>query len=168
MILRPADSGDRPVLFEALYEAFNWRGTESFTREQLRADANATHYLEGWQRDTDFGIVAVADDGETVGVAWCRLFDEEDPGYGFVAAGVPELSIAVFPGHRGQGVGRQLLEAVLRAARFADHAAVSLSVEDGNAARRLYESLGFATVGRNGNSDTMVVATAAGPVSTAR
>lgn len=35
--------------------------------------------------------------------------------------------------------------------------AVSLSVEDGNPARRLYERSGFIKVGRNGNSDTLLL-----------
>jgi ribosomal protein S18 acetylase RimI-like enzyme len=34
---------------------------------------------------------------------------------------------------------------------------VSLSVEDGNRARRLYERAGFVVVGRSGTSDTMLV-----------
>ena len=34
---------------------------------------------------------------------------------------------------------------------------LSLSVEDGNSARRLYESAGFEVVGRNGGSDTMLL-----------
>jgi len=32
---------------------------------------------------------------------------------------------------------------------------LSLSAEDGNTARRLYERMGFTVVGRNGGSDTM-------------
>ena len=38
------------------------------------------------------------------------------------------------------------------------HPAVSLSVEDGNRARALYERAGFTVVGRNGGSDTMLLA----------
>ena len=67
--------------------------------------------------------------------------------------------MAVFPESRGQGIGRQLLNAIVDAAREKGHTAVSLSVEDDNAARRLYESAGFTAVGRSGNSDTMVAST---------
>ncbi len=35
--------------------------------------------------------------------------------------------------------------------------AISLSVEDGNRARVLYERLGFRKVGRNGGSDTLLL-----------
>ncbi|MDF2575580.1 MAG: family N-acetyltransferase, partial [Agromyces sp.] len=34
---------------------------------------------------------------------------------------------------------------------------ISLSVEDGNRARHLYERAGFRVVGRNGNADTMLL-----------
>jgi ribosomal protein S18 acetylase RimI-like enzyme len=114
------------------------------------------HYVTGWPRPGDFGTVAVA--GEDVaGVAWARLFPDDDPGYGFVAADVPELTIAVRPGHRGRGLGGTLLDAVLAQARARGLRAVSLSVEDGNRARRLYERAGFVVVGRSGTSDTMLL-----------
>lgn len=35
--------------------------------------------------------------------------------------------------------------------------AISLSVEDGNRARALYERLGFRKIGRNGGSDTLLL-----------
>jgi GNAT superfamily N-acetyltransferase len=159
MFLRLADEGDGPLLLNALFEAFNWKGDESFSREQLLADPHIGHYVEGWQRETDFGVVAVGDDGAPLGTAWCRLFGKGDGGYGFVAPDVPELTMAVFAGSRGQGIGRQLLNAVVDTAREKGHTAVSLSVEDDNAARRLYESAGFKAVGRSGGSDTMIAST---------
>ena len=159
MFVRLANKGDGPLLLDALWEAFNWRGDESFTREQLLADPQIGHYVDGWQRDTDFGAVAVGDDGAPLGAAWCRLFEESSGGYGFVAPDVPELTMAVFVGNRGQGIGRQLLCAIVDRAREKGHAAVSLSVEDDNAARHLYESAGFTVVGRSGGSDTMTVST---------
>jgi len=46
--------------------------------------------------------------------------------------------------HRGHGLGRRLMEAVLERARAAGCSAVSLEVRTDNAiARRLYQSLGF-------------------------
>jgi L-amino acid N-acyltransferase YncA len=60
---------------------------------------------------------------------------------------------------RGQGGGSLLLGALIENARARGIRALSLSVEDGNAAARsLYERAGFTVVGRAGNSDTMVLA----------
>lgn len=77
-------------------------------------------------------------------------------GYGWVAADIPELSIAVLPDHQGQGIGGTLLDAVCSLARMSGFPAVSLSVEDGNGAAKLYTDHGFDSVGRSGDSDILV------------
>jgi ribosomal protein S18 acetylase RimI-like enzyme len=59
------------------------------------------------------------------------------------------VDLALLPTHRGQGLGRALLEEVqLEAAR--DGVGVRLSVEDGNPARSLYERLGFVAISSHG------------------
>ncbi|MFF3562543.1 GNAT family N-acetyltransferase [Streptomyces sp. NPDC002574] len=159
MPVRPALARDADVLRSVLLEAYNWDGEQRFTAEQLAADPHAARYLAGWPRGGDFGVVAETDAGEPVGAAWARCLPEDEPGYGFVAPDVPELTLGVLPGHRGRGHGRALMEALIRAAAEgpAPVARLSLSVEDGNSAVRLYTSLGFTRVGRNGGSDTMVL-----------
>jgi len=84
--------------------------------------------------------------------------DDQMPftGYGWVAADIPELSMAVLPDHQGQGIGGALLDTVCALARMSGFTAVSLSVEDGNGAAKLYADHGFVSVGRNGDSDVLV------------
>ncbi|MDN5876751.1 MAG: GNAT family N-acetyltransferase [Brevibacterium sp.] len=77
-------------------------------------------------------------------------------GYGWVAADIPELSLAVLPDHQSQGIGGMLLDVVCTLAKMSGFPAVSLSVADGNGAARLYHDRGFVTVGRNGDSDILV------------
>lgn len=156
MPIRDADANDRDLLTNLLVEAVNWTGEERMTRAQILADPACSHYVTGWPRPGDVGVVAVVND-HTVGAAWARFFRGADKGYGYVADDIPELSMGVRPEYRGQGLGGQLLRAVLdRVAAHGCHA-ISLSVEDGNAiARRLYESHGFTVVGREGGSDVML------------
>jgi ribosomal protein S18 acetylase RimI-like enzyme len=52
------------------------------------------------------------------------------------------VDLALLPAAQGHGVGRQVLEALQRAAGSSGRT-VRLSVEDANPARRLYERLGF-------------------------
>lgn len=157
MHLRPATSSDRALLDHLLVEAFNWTGETRITLEQVRTDPEHAHHLADWGRPGDLGVVAEQPDGTPVGAAWARITSAEDAGYGFVAPDVPELGLAVLPPFRGQGLGSALLDALLDQLGDAGHAAVSLSVEDGNdRARRLYESRGFQPVGRNGGSDTLL------------
>jgi ribosomal protein S18 acetylase RimI-like enzyme len=106
-------------------------------------------YLAGWPRPGDYGLVA-EDDGP-VGAAWYRTYTGTIHGYGFVSEEVPELSIAVVASRRHEGIGRQLLVDLIDASMAQGYAALSLSVNDANPARRLYESLGFVYVEQHGS-----------------
>ena len=67
-----------------------------------------------------------------------------------VTSHVVRLTIAVHEGHQGQGVGRALMDELLRWARSAPHVEkVELQVRSSNErAIALYRSLGFAEEGR--------------------
>lgn len=161
--IRPATAGDGDFLADMLVEAVNWspEWKRQSRRRVLSAPATA-RYIAGWPRETDLGVVAEAG-GEPAGAAWLRFFPASDPGYGFVAAGVPELTIGVAAPWRGRGAGRALLRAVAGQARSAGIARISLSVERRNFARGLYESEGYRVTGPGyAGADTMVKDLAAG------
>lgn len=160
--VRDAGPEDAEFLLDMLLEAFNWTGAERFSRKQVLRNKTLSHYVAGWQREGDLGVVAVDLAGPSgfqipAGAAWLRRFTAASPGYGFVADDVPELSMAVLPGYRGRGIGAGLLRALAARARDAGIERISLSVEDDNPAARLYTAAGFVKVGRNGNADTMVL-----------
>ena len=159
MLVRDAAADDAPALAAALVEAVNWDGQVRFTRDQVLADPHLAHYVTDWPRPGDFGVVAVHDsaaaEGEVLGAAWCRVFEAEDPGFGYLGDDIPEVSIGVAPAHRGRGIGGALLAALVEQARERGHRVISLSVEDGNRARSLYQRTGFVAVARTGGSDTM-------------
>jgi DNA-binding MarR family transcriptional regulator/GNAT superfamily N-acetyltransferase len=153
---RPAcATTDGAVLRAATLDAMNWDGPR-FTDADLDRPEFA-HYHAGYDEARDRGVVAVDEQGP-VGAAWARFLPPDDPGYGFVAADVPELTIAVDARARGRGVGSELLTRLRAEACAAGWRGISLSVEDGNAgARALYERAGYRVVGRNGDSDTMLL-----------
>ena len=154
--LRPALHSDRPFLEQMLEVAFDWRGdAPAQVLSTLMQRPETAHYVEGWPREGDVGFVA--DDGDPIGAAWWRYLTHDDPGYGYVDDNTPEISMGVVASHRGQGVGTALLGALCNEARRRDMPALSLSVEDGNRAAALYRRLGFESIGRVGNSDTMVL-----------
>jgi ribosomal protein S18 acetylase RimI-like enzyme len=146
---------DGAFLEPVLLEAYNWSG-ERFTLDRIRADAVARRYVDGFPGAGDLGIVAL-DGGRPVGAVWGRALPEFSAGYGFVAAGIPELTLGVLPDVRGKGVGSKLMGEIVMLARESGLPGLSLSVEDGNRARRLYERTGFEVVGRVGGSDTMLL-----------
>jgi len=157
--LRAFTSTDTPFLEEMLCEAMNWDPSRpERTVDEVRRTPELWRYVEGWPRNGDFGVLAINDAGVRIGAAWARSFSKANHGYGFVRESVPELGMGVSLGHRGEGLGGELLDALLRAARARGVEAVSLSVEDGNTgARRLYERRRFEVVGRRGNSDVLML-----------
>ena len=144
--LRPAGADDLEVLKRALFEAVSWNPERELPPyEFVIAHPELARYHDGWGREGDLGVVAV-DNGDAVGASLCRLFTAEDHGHGYVDDETPELAVAVWDSHRGQGIGSLLMSAIEDAARDAGFAQISLSVDADNPARRLYERLGYETL----------------------
>ena len=153
--VRPLSADDDSLVEEATVLNVNWTGQERVTAADVAADPALAHYSALRPDRGDFGLVAEVS-GRPVGVVWLLFLDAADPGYGYVADGVPELSVCVWPGYRGRGLGALLLEAVLAAAGDRGLERVSLSVEAGNPARRLYADMGFVDA-EGATSETMVI-----------
>lgn len=124
---------------------------------EVLADPSVAHYAAGWPRAGDDGVVAQDADGALVGAAWWRFFTRDDPGYGFVDSHVPEVSVAVLPEQRGQGLGGVLMRQLVNLAQERDLSGLSLSVERDNFAIRIYQELGFIDVGGSPDAATMLL-----------
>jgi GNAT superfamily N-acetyltransferase len=150
---------------DMLVEAVNWSAEwKKKSRNRVLSAPRTAHYIAGWPRDTDLGVIAEAH-GERAGAAWVRFLTAADPGFGFVASDVPELTIGVAVPWRGRGVGRALLRAIAEQACSAGIRQISLSVERKNFARELYISEGYRVAdSTDADSDTMVKDLAAGRV----
>ena len=147
---RPAGAEDFSFLATMLGEAAVWRPDKPTpSGDEVLADPRYAMYLAGWPREGDYGLVAVED--EPLGAAWYRTYTEASHGYGFISEDVPELSIAVIASRRHEGIGRRLLVDLIEASVAQGYRALSLSVNDGNPARGLYESVGFVYVERRGS-----------------
>lgn len=138
--IRGLTPSDGELLRTATLANVNWAG-ERVTYRDIDADAALRHYCSLDPMRGDFGFVGV--DDVVIGVVWLLFLNSADPGYGFVDDGVPELSVSVWSGYRGRGIGRALINHALAQAALQGVARVSLSVEDGNPAVNLYRNLGF-------------------------
>ena len=182
--IRRATAEDGSFLADMLVEAVNWSPQwRPRSRKRILADHRTARYISGWPRATDLGVIAevagplAADPlapgapaagpvgaaatepaaAGPAGAAWLRFFPAADPGYGFVAEDVPELTIGVAAPWRGRGLGRALLRAIADQARAEGIDRISLSVERKNYAQRLYLSEGYRVVDdRDKDADTMV------------
>lgn len=140
-----------------LVVAADWRpDTSARPVEAVLSDPELAHYVVGWPRPTDFGVIADDHTSKSIGAAWCRFFSADDPGYGFVSSDVPEVSVGVVAESRGAGVGRALMSALIDEASRRSIQQLSLSVEVDNYAKRLYTDLGFVVVDEAGGAATMV------------
>lgn len=155
-VLRRATADDRPFLAAMLAEAAAWRDGVDRPVAEIVAPPEISHYLPtDWPRSNEAGMVAGLD-GVDIGAAWWTGFTINDPGYGFVAEDVPELTIGVVPDRRGQGIGRALLAKLCARADRDDLRGLSLSVETDNPAIRLYERAGFTRIDEQAGAATMV------------
>jgi len=101
----------------------------------------------GWTRQDIAGLLAspgvagflVTETTFDIGMAICRVVADE----------AELLTLAVDPGHRRRGAARLLLDAVVEKTRSGGAESLFLEVgADNPGARALYDSLGFAVVGR--------------------
>lgn len=99
--LRPAVGADAAFLTEMLVEAPFWRadGSRASVADVMRMP-DLAHYVTGWPRSGDLGVIAEV--GRPVGAAWLRIFPVSDPGYGFVDADTPEVSMGIKTQWRGK------------------------------------------------------------------
>ncbi|HEY0415150.1 MAG TPA: GNAT family N-acetyltransferase [Gaiellaceae bacterium] len=138
-MIRRGSAADVPFMRSMLAHAYAWRVNA------FEADIPLARYVDNWGRDGDVAVIA-HETGNRVGAAWLRLFRASEPGYGFVDEQTPELSIAVVPSRRRHGLGQELMDALVEAAREAGRTAVSLSVEADSPAVSFYARNGFERV----------------------
>jgi GNAT superfamily N-acetyltransferase len=143
VVFRPAGADDVEHVKWALYAALDWNPERQLPPLEITLEhPEAARYHRAWGRAGDLGVIAEVDGG-VVGVAYCRLFTDDDHGHGYVDAETPELAVAVLEGKRSGGLGTRLMNELAEAARTAGFARLSLSVDAENPARRLYGRLGY-------------------------
>ncbi|MEZ4658368.1 MAG: N-acetyltransferase [Caldilineaceae bacterium] len=156
--IRRATAADAPTLWTMLYYAAQMSGDREAAIQQAQQDSMLRNYVEEWGRFQDLGVIA-EDAATPVGAAWLRMgLGEAWSAHGFhdeFANGAqtlepPELAIAVLPTHRNQQIGERLLKALIDEAR-GHYPAIALNVRESNPAVRLYQRLGFVTVGKMTN-----------------
>lgn len=153
-ITRRATTADLPFMVHVLRHAAGGV-SEPLDIKECRTNPAIAHYIDGWTPDQIGMICLVA--GSTIGAVWLRDLPASDPGYGFVAPGIPELTIAISPQRRGQGHGRYLLDSLLDECRRHSIHSVSLSVDAANEpAMTIYRKAGFVEVSSENNHLTML------------
>ncbi len=154
--IRTLGNDDVEIVHWVLYRAIGWDPEVTLPPlTELISHPDLLMYHEEWGRHGDFGVAA-EQDGELLGAAFARLFTDDTHGAGYIDESTPELGVAVADGHRGEGLGSVLLDALASEARAVGMKRLGLSVQQRNPARRLYGRLGYREV-RRGDTDLVMV-----------
>ncbi len=139
IVLRAATTEDAPFIVEMARHA-------CVIEDRPLPDPGDDEVLAMLPPDGVAPIIAANHRGAPVGAVWTYY---GIPSLRCDAAGtpLPELCIAVAPGHRNAGIGAVLLDALFTKLA-ADHAAMCANVHVRNPAKRLYERKGFRVVGQ--------------------
>ena len=157
MEIRDLRADETPFLREMLYTALDWNVDRELPPvEWILEHPQVAPFHTAWGRDGDTGLVA-EEDGERCGLAWYRLFTEDEHGEGFVDEATPEVAVAVVDGKRARGIGGALMEAIHERARAQGIARMSLSVDPDNPAKRLYRRLGYVDLAPDDDKGRMIL-----------
>lgn len=152
-VIKPSDSA---YLEEFLKVSFQVQGDEQELSREVIRSSQFSRYLENWGQSGDLGFFAIEKkERKPVGAAWFRQFSKESPGFGFVSEKEPEITIAILPEYRRQGLGRDLLTRLINQARLEGYPGLSLRVNKDHPAVRFYERLAFEVVREDGNAQVM-------------
>lgn len=116
-------------------------------QEAVGIDIWSPDIQQTWYAEQRLGGCVYEQDGAIVGFALATVHP----------AGMELVSLAVTASARRQGIGQQLLEVVITAARSARIKQILLHVAVANTtAQKLYQRLGFTTIGQRDNFYTNV------------
>jgi phosphinothricin acetyltransferase len=137
--IRPAELKDLPAITEIYNEAI-LRTTASFDTQTKTVDEQKVWF----DKHSDKYPIIVGLEGEKV-IGWASMSQWSDR---CAYAATAEASLYVKEGYRGEGVGRQLSMAILKAAKEAGlHTAILRITGDNAISKKLARSLGFKNIG---------------------
>jgi L-amino acid N-acyltransferase len=135
--VRPATQDD----LRAIVGIYNWAVNQTFATidsEPLDTEEAAAWWEAHGKRSK---LLVATDEGGVIG--WARLFPWKQRGFDVV-----EDLVYVDPVHHGQGIGKALLEALIKEARGLGYRTIVATVAtDNRSGLQLHEKLGFEAVG---------------------
>ena len=152
MVIRRLRDDEHDLLKDFLYEAiFIPEGVEPPARSIIEQPELALYYEDFGSGPADNCLVAEVD-GKVVGAVWTRIMND----YGHVDDETPSFAISLYEEYRGRGIGTALMRSMLDLLRDQGYHKTSLAVQKANYAVRMYEKVGFRTVGANDEEYIMV------------
>ena len=145
-------SEEYSLLSDFLYEAiYIPDGIEPPPKSVIESPELQEYIINFGNRKHDKALVAEIK-GKVVGAIWVRIMND----YGHIDDDTPSLAMSVYRKYRGVGIGTLLLKQLLQVERLAGYSKISLSVQKGNYAVKMYEKEGFTVVDENNEEYIMI------------
>ncbi|HCT7987719.1 TPA: GNAT family N-acetyltransferase [Serratia liquefaciens] len=120
---RPISKSDHNFMVQMLYEA-TIASEQTFDVTDVQSYPHSFAYVQDFPRTGELGIIAELNDSTPVGAAWLRNFPNDDkPGISG-----PELTIAISPSYRRQGLAKCIMTYLYAAARQENIKIIKLGV----------------------------------------
>ena len=143
--IREIRKQEYPLLDNFLYEAiYIPEGVEPPPKAIITSPEVQVYVERFGESKDDWGFVAEVD-GEIVGAVWVRIMND----YGHIDDETPSLAISLYKEYRGLGIGTAMMKEILSLLKSHGYSRVSLSVQKGNYAAKLYQKVGFEIVREN-------------------
>lgn len=152
MEIRQLRDDEVELLKAFLYEAiFVPEGAAPLDRSIIEQPELSLYYEDFGSGPADHCLVAEVD-GKVVGAVWTRIMND----YGHVDDDTPSFAISLYKEYREQGIGTAMMRKMLALLKAQGYKRASLAVQKANYAVRMYEAVGFKTVGENSEEYIMV------------
>lgn len=151
-LIREMHLSEYPLLREFIYQAIYQRDQEKPIPRSIIDDPNVAVYIQDFGKyKTDLCLCAQLDD-KVVGAVWVRNIE----GFGSIDDQTPEFAISLLPEYRGQGIGTELMKAMIRRLNREGYSKTSLAVQKDNYALNMYLKVGFEIFAENEEEYIMV------------
>ncbi|SCJ94792.1 putative acetyltransferase [uncultured Eubacterium sp.] len=151
-MIRKMKKTEYPLLNDFLYEAIHIPQDAEAPPRSIINIPELQVYVEQFGRGRADYALAAEVDSKIVGAVWVRIMND----YGHIDEKTPSLAISLYKPYRGLGIGTALMEAMLSLLKGKGYESVSLSVQQANAAVRMYQRLGFQIFDENEEEYLMV------------
>ena len=154
IIIAEIEESEIIYLEDFLYEAI-YKPDENKINREITYLPEIYRYIKNFGRENDICFVAKYN-AKIIGVIWSRIFSNVEPGFGYVDAETPQISMSVLKNFQQQGIGTFLLETIIKKLQVCGYKQVSLSVNLNNFVINLYYKYGFEVYKKNENSAIMI------------
>lgn len=143
--IRKINSNELNKLEDMLYEAIYQNDKSKIIPREVIKSPEISIYIDNFGKLKDDYCLVADLNGIIIGAVWVRIIKA----FGNIDDNTPEFAISLYKQYRNQGIGKQLMLAMIDYLKTKGYDQTSLSVQKENYAVKLYKSVGFEIIKEN-------------------